>query len=263
MNFVLRTLAASLVLLLLEAARHPSLGEVTSALLVCTVLCWMTVRSGASGVELVATLAGFYFILVSVTTIPEGVLFDVIKVGQAPLMMVRELGIALVVAISIAALFQRFKVIPGIMRAPSASMAIVGLLWRLVAAVIVFLVCYFAAGMVIYPFVKDYYQGRNMPEPEAIVAMVVLRAVVLIVGAWLALRTIPSRRDARLLLATALPVIGVISLMLHRNNIMPPAIRWVHTMEMTPYYALCGFLFAIWFGPARDKGKNLAGGWQA
>jgi hypothetical protein len=249
MSFLIRTLIASLVLLLLEAARHPSWPEAASALLVCIVLCWMTVRSRASGVELVVTLAGFYFILVSLATIPEGVLFDVIKIGRAPLMMARELGIALVMAITIGALFKRLNVMPGVTPAPSADMTIVGLLWRMVAAVGVFLLCYIAAGMLIYPSVKSYYQGRNMPGPEAMVATVVLKVVVLLVAAWLGLRSIPNRRDARLILATALPVIGVFSLMLHHNDLMPPTVRWVHTMEMAPYYALCGYLFAIWFGP--------------
>jgi hypothetical protein len=251
MKFILRTGVASLVLLLLEAARHLSWQEVASALLVCAILCWMTERSRASGVELVVALAGFYFILVSLTTIPEGVLFDVIKVGLAPLMMARELGIALVLAMAIAALFQRFRGVSRTTPEAGFGMTIAGLLWRLAAAVMVFMVCYLAAGMLIYPLVKSYYQGRNMPVPGAMVAMIILKVVCLVIAAWLVLRRIPNRRDARLILATAFPVIGVFSLMLHHNELMPPAVRWVHTMEMTPYYALCGFLFAIWFGPAR------------
>jgi hypothetical protein len=83
MKFVVRMLIASLALFLLEAARNPSWGETASALLVCSVLCWITVLSLASGAELVATLAGFYFVVISLATIPEGVLFDVIKVGEA------------------------------------------------------------------------------------------------------------------------------------------------------------------------------------
>jgi hypothetical protein len=262
MNFIFRTLAASVVLFLLEAARHPSVGEAASALLVCSVLCWITVRSQATGAELVATLAAFYFILVSVNTIPEGVLFDVIKVGQAPMVMVEQLGIGLMIACCIALLFRRTKAVPGAVSAQGNNLTIVGLLWRLVASVVVFLFCYGAAGMLIYPLVKNYYQTRNMPKPEAMVAMEVLRVVVLIVGAWLALRTIPKRRDARLILTTAFPVIGVFSLMLHNNDIMPAAVRWVHTMEMAPYYALCGFLFAVWFGPRGDKSKTLVEGCQ-
>lgn len=56
-----------------------------------------------------ATLAGFYFVLISLATIPEGVLFDVIKVGEAPWIMARQLGIALIMAFTITALFQRPK----------------------------------------------------------------------------------------------------------------------------------------------------------
>jgi hypothetical protein len=72
----------------------------------------------------------------------------------------------------------------------------------------------------------------------------------------LVLRTLPSRKDARLILATAFPVVGVISLMIPHNDLMPPAVRLVHTLEMLPYYALCGFLFAVWFGPPRAQADN-------
>jgi len=262
MKFVLRTLAASLVLFLFGVAHHHSWGDAASALLVCTMLCWITARSQTSGAELVVTLAGFYFILVSLTTIPEGVLFDVIKVGQAPLMMAPLLVVALGIAVAITLLFQKSKATPGATPIPSANMTIVGLVWRLAAAVVVFMFCYFAAGMLIYPLVKSYYVGRNMPEPVSMVAMVVLRVMCLIVAAWLAVRKIPSRRDARLILATAFPVIGVFSLMLPHNTMMPPAVRLVHTMEMAPYYSLCGFLFAVWFGPLRAS-ENSAEGSQS
>ncbi|MGP8173779.1 MAG: hypothetical protein ACLP7O_04430 [Terracidiphilus sp.] len=178
-------------------------------------------------------------------------------------MMVRDLGIALAIAITIVVLFQRFKAQPGMMPAPGTGMTTTGLLWRLASAVAIFLFCYFAAGTLIYPYVKSYYQVRIMPEPVTIAATAVLKAIVLIAAAWLALRTVPNRKDACLILTTAFPAIGVISLMLHRNDIMPPAIRWVHTMEMTPYYALCGFVFAMWFGPARKKEISPAEGCQA
>ena len=142
MKFVVRTGIASLVLLLLEAGRHLSWQEAASALLVCAVLCWVAERSQATGVDLVVALGGFYFILVSLTTIPEGVLFDVINVRVAPLVMVRELGIALAIAITIAALFEKFKTTVGTMQASGDGMTIVGLLWRMAAAIAAFLVVY-------------------------------------------------------------------------------------------------------------------------
>ena len=257
MKFVVRTGIASLVLLVLEAGRHINWQEAASALLVCVVLCWMAERSHAAGVELVIALGGFYFILVSLTTIPEGVLFDVIKIGQAPPLMVVQLGIGLAIAITIAALFGKFSATAGAIQTSVIGMTIVGLLWRMAASIVVFLVCYFGAGMLIFPMVKGFYQGRNMPDIVAIVAMVTLRVVCLLVATWLAMRRIANRRDARLILTTAFPVIGIFSLMLHRNEIMPPAVRWVHTIETVPYYALCGFLFAVWFGPP-GQGKKPA-----
>ena len=222
-----------------------------SALLVCTVLCWITERSQVSGAELVATLAGFYFILASVSNVPEGVLFDVIKVGQAPLMMLHQFGVALAIAIVIAVLFRRTKMEPAHAPVWRSDMSILGLIWRLAASIAIFVVCYLTAGMLIYPLVKGYYHLRSMPALEAMLSMIALRAVVLVVAAVLVLRKIPSRNDAQLILATAFPVIGVISLMIPHTDIMPPFVRFVHTMEMVPYYALCGFLFATWFGPPR------------
>jgi hypothetical protein len=121
----------------------------------------------------------------------------------------------------------------------------------LAAAAAVFNVCYFAAGMLIFPLVKSYYAARVIPDPGTIAAAQVLRAMVLILAGWLVLRIVPERRDACLILTTAFPVIGVISLMLPPNEIMPPEVRWVHTLEMTPYYALFGLLLAVWFGPPR------------
>jgi hypothetical protein len=256
-KFALRTLAASSVLFVLDMALHPSWGllaswdVMVSALLVCTVLCWITERSQASGAELVATLAGFYFVLASVSNIPEGVLFDVIKVGQAPQLMVQQFGVALVIAVVIAVLFGRAKTKP--VHAPvwRSDMSIPGLIWRLAASIAIFMICYIAAGMLIFPLVKGYYHLRNMPEPQAMLSMIALRAVILVVAAVLVLRNIPSRRDARLILAIAFPVICVISLMIPHSDLMPPAVRLVHTLEMVPYYTLCGFLFATWFGPPR------------
>ena len=263
-KFILRALLASSVLFLLSVSLHPSWDALVSwemmvaALLVCTVLCWITERSRVSGAELVATLTGFYFVLASLSNIPEGVLFDVVKIGQAPMMMAVQFGIALVIAIVIAVLFGRTGSEAAAAPVWRSHMSILGLIWRLAASIAIFMICYIAAGMLIYPLVKGYYHLKNMPAPEAMLSMIALRAVVLVVAAVLVLRNMPSRKDAQLILATAFPVIAVISLMIPHNDFMPPFVRLVHTAEMVPYYALCGFLFATWFGPPRaDEGQTI------
>lgn len=223
MNTVLRVLIASTVLFLLESAYHPGWVEAVSALLICAVLCWITACSRASGSELLIALAGIYFIPSMLINIPEGVLFDVIKIGQAPLILARGLGVSLLIALTIVALFRRFEAAPGLNLNPISELPVLGFVWRLVAAVFLFIICYFAAGILIYPLVKDYYEVRTMPEPEAIVCMQILRAVALLAAARLVLRGVPRPRDARLILAMAFPVIGCIAVMLPANDLMPPA----------------------------------------
>jgi hypothetical protein len=259
MIFIFRALTAAIFLFLVEGGLRPTLGGALSALLVSVVLCWWASRSRASGAELVAAMAGFDFVVSSVATIPEGVLFDVIKVGQAPLMMLKQLGVALVLAVVVAALFGRLRPAPAATVTAPTGMSVLGLLWRLAAAVAVWTVCYAGAGMLIFPFVKDYYAVRAMPSPGAILATQVLRALCLVAAGWPLLRGVSSRLDGRLILATALPVIGIISLMLHENDLMPPFVRWVHTLETVPYYALFGLLVAVWFGPRGVSGDSAVG----
>jgi hypothetical protein len=105
--------------------------------------------------------------------------------------------------------------------AEAAVSTVAGLLWRLGAAALIFVACYFLAGIVIIPYVRDYYQGRAMPKATAMVSMQVLRALAIIAALYPALRTMRSRRDAQVLAALGLPAIGV-SQLLPANDLMPP-----------------------------------------
>lgn len=263
-KFLLQVLAASLALFVLGHAvpfNVPGepvalLQEIASVLLIGSVLCWVAARSPAGGAVLIGTLAGFHFILSSAMNIPEGVLFDVVTVQQAPLMMVHQLGLCFLMAVVVTGLFGRWKPQAAVECAPATEMSAIGLTWRLAASVVVFAVCYCAAGAAIFPLVKSYYAGRAMPGPEALFAMIALRAVLLVFAAILVLRIIPGRKDGQWILATAFPVLGIVSLMVLPNDIMPPFVRLVHAVETVPYYALCGFLFALWFG--RPKPAAIA-----
>lgn len=57
-----------------------------AALLVSLVLCYAASRSRASGPELLVALASLHFGLAAFINIPEGVLFDVIQIGAAPVL---------------------------------------------------------------------------------------------------------------------------------------------------------------------------------
>ncbi len=232
-------------------------GDVLASLFICTVLAMAVFRSNASGPGLITALAGLHFVTSALINIPEGVLFDVIKPAAAPGALLVSLAASLCAVIVLVAVAGRL----GKEGKPATSAAPVltvrGLLWRLALLPMVFLVCYFAAGMAIFPFVKEYYAMRTMPDPAAIASMQILRSLAILGAAYPLLRTLPSRRDAVIVLATALPVLGAIAPLLPANDLMPGSIRLVHALEMTPYYALFGALTAVCFGsperPARPK----------
>jgi hypothetical protein len=222
-------------------------AAVVAALLACAVLGMAVSRSTASGPGLIAVLALLHFVPAS-TNVAEAVLFDVLGIAAAPVALLRHLVVSVIVAVALAWVFGRFREAQATSLALAPVHSAPGLLWPLAAIAAVFTLCYFAAGMVIYPLVKDYYQVRVMPAPGSIAAMQVLRSLALLAAVYPLLRTIPSRRAAQWTLALLLPVLGGIVPLLPENELMPGWVRLVHGVEISSYYGLFVYLLATWFG---------------
>lgn len=228
-------------------------GKIVAALVAGFVLTLAAHWTRASGAALVAMLAGLYVVPSSLINLPEAVLFDVIKVGEAPVLLAREVLTALLLASVVAWMMGQWRAPQATERAEAPAYSAVGLLWRLAAAVGTFVVCYLVVGVVIYPYVKQYYAVRQMPPVAAIVAMQVLRALALLCAAYPLVRASETRRTGRWLLALALPAFGALVPLLPANPFMPDMVRLVHALEIIPYYALYGWLLATWFGRAAER----------
>ncbi len=239
----------------LIAVRLPGFGwgEAAGALLTAGVMGLIVARSRASGPALVVMVAGLSFVVSSGVNLPEAVVFDVMPATMAATALARVLLESVVAATVVVWVAGRLGPGESVAGAATPIDTIWALLWRLAATVAVFIACYFAAGMLIYPFVKAYYASRALPQPGVIVALQVLRSLAILGAAYPLLRTFATRRDAMLVLGVALPLLGVVAPMLPANTLMPPSIRLVHTLEVSPYLALFGVLLAVWFGPARRR----------
>lgn len=256
MRVTLRLLVAAGVVFVARSYPSLSITHALAAVLACAALGVVASRSTAAGPALVAILAGLYFVPIEFINIPEGVLFGVIEVADAPVALARELGVSIVAAIAVAAAVGRLRippVPPDDVIAPAHSVP--SLLWRLAAAAAVFVLCYFVVGAAIYPLVKPYYGSRPIPPTGSIVSMQVLRAVALIAAMYPAIRTIPSRRTAQWVFTAVLPVLGAVVPLLPENAVMPLPVRVVHTVEISSYYTLYGFLVATWFS-ARGRARQ-------
>jgi hypothetical protein len=251
----LSILAGAVVLVAFELP-DPSWGDVVASLLSAAVLALAMTRSTASGPGLIAILAGLMFVTSSLINVAEGVLFDVIEPTAAPVALVWALLASVTAVTVMVAVAGRLERGAGVAPRPSPIESAGGLLWRLVASPAVFVVLYFVAGIIIIPFVEEFYQGRVMPDPLAIVSMQVLRALAMVGAAYPLLRTLPTRADAISVMAIALPVLGALVPLIPANDVMPVAVRLVHALETVPYYALFGILIAVWFGPPRHRDRS-------
>jgi hypothetical protein len=242
-------MVAAGVVFVIRSAPSFSIGGALAAVLVCTALGVVAAQSTATGPALIAALAVLCFIPTAFVNITEAVLFNIVPVTAAPIALVRELVVAVVAATAVGAAVGRLgvTVFPPRELAP-ATLSVVSLLWRLAAAAAVFVVCYFAVGAIIYPWVKAYYASRVIPPVASVASMQVLRGVALIAAMYPAIRAIPSRRTARWVFAGVLPVLGAIVPLLPENPLLPFAVRAVHAVEIATYYALYGALIATWFG---------------
>jgi hypothetical protein len=212
-----------------------SLGWVTlSNLLTAVVLAWLATRSWLAGIRLAAWLAVLLFGVATFNSMVEALFFHVF--GRTDFARYVLLG-ALV-----AALFSPLLVVVlGRWREAGAPRGRASLpagasswTWRLAAADLLYVACYFGAGILIYPFVRDFYEARSLPPRLPIAAFqLLLRGPVFIALILLAVRGLEGVRGGRSVLAgTLLGIVGGVAPLLIPNPYFPDVVRWAHLFEV-------------------------------
>lgn len=121
---------------------------------------------------------------------------------------------------------------------------------RLVAVAALYVVTYFAAGVLVFPFVRDFYAAAGLPHRGVIAAVQFfargpLFAVLL---SWLVCSTSGTRGARALRAAVTLSLVGGVAPLLLPNPFMPDAVRWAHSVEVgvshVIFGALAGWLLA-------------------
>jgi len=105
---------------------------------------------------------------------------------------------------------------------------------------------YFAAGMMAWPFLKSFYEGRAMPVVHHVALIQIFRGAALSLLVWLIARNEPAGRGrAALSAGLTLSIIGgVAPLMVPNNPYLPDAVRHVHLVEVGVSNFLFGALAA-------------------
>ncbi|MCL4813592.1 MAG: hypothetical protein KJ061_13950 [Vicinamibacteraceae bacterium] len=120
---------------------------------------------------------------------------------------------------------------------------------RFAAGAVAYLVLYFTAGMIIYPYVQGFYEQRPLPQGATIAGLqLFVRGPVFVLLGWVITRMVPgSRARHALLVAVAMSVVGGAAPLLVPNPYFPDAVRWVHFAEVVSsnfvFGAIVGWLW--------------------
>ncbi|MGD0695329.1 MAG: hypothetical protein ABSB82_10805 [Terriglobia bacterium] len=255
LRVVLAVAGATLLLMLIDLAVFgfhfalPAWRVILAHLLTVSVLAYVAWSARAHGWRLAAAVFLLFFVLSYFNTLDEGVLF----LELSPALVLGALVVGLLTSAAVAGLLVWLMGKGGAAepsdRPSLPARSAGGWLWRLVAGDFAYVVLYFAAGMIVFPFVKDFYADKTLPGPGTIVLMQLFRALVYIAAALPIARMIPQRRHAALALGLAFSILGGVAPLLPDNPLMPPHIRFAHTIEVGVSNFIFGVVLALLFTP--------------
>jgi hypothetical protein len=134
-----------------------------------------------------------------------------------------------------------------------------GKVWRFAVSDIAYLVLYFTAGMIIFPYVRDFYATQTIPEAGQVVALqLLLRGPIFVGICLLLLRLVGFGRGAgAVAVGITFTLLSGVFPLLAPNPFFPDAVRWVHFGEVTSSNFLFGMIVGWLWGPGREHAVLL------
>ena len=118
------------------------------------------------------------------------------------------------------------------------------------------LVVYLANGMIVYPYVKDFYATQHLPSMGAMVALqVTIRGPVFVLLCVALTRMLGlPRLSGALAVGAVFTLLSGVAPLLMPNPFFPDSVRWVHFCEVTSENFVFGVIVA-WLWGQPDTGR--------
>jgi hypothetical protein len=247
-HWLVQAAAATIVVTVLQAAFSflvpasgagtPGLGGVlASNALTALVLAWLNSRLAGTRVTRALTL-WLIWGGIQACALVEAVLFDIrIPKGDLPWLYAHALAVSAGVAAFLGLAFRPAEARHAAPRPAWPSW------WRVALCDAAYIALYLAAGMLVYPFIREFYEASPMPSMAAVVATQVGRGLVLSgIVLLIVRRLVATRRAAAAAAAAALGILGGVAPLLIANPYLPDAIRYAHLPEVGVSNVLFGLL---------------------
>ena len=215
-------------------------------LLLNLAVLWVVARaSAANGWRLALMLFFLALIVGSANNLIEAVVFGVLSIREA-------LAAAVPMAIVFAFLSPAAVTLSGgwrkTNRAPPQPIGFTPLI--LVAVVAAYELLYWTAGMLVYPYIADFYASRTLPPPTFVASVQIARSLIFVAVAYPLLKS--GLRGAPLVLALVYGLIGGVAPLLPDNPYMPPDIRFYHAIEVGVSNSIFGLVVGYLFNHQRS-----------
>ena len=233
---------------------------VVSNLLVAGVLAWYARRSAWTGWRLAGALFVIAWSIGTLNSLIEAHFFAIFdRPDVLPAIFLRSLPPALLFTPVMVWLSGRWDV-PGAEPAAAPDRGMVSWVARFAACSVTYLVLYFTAGMIIFPYVQPFYDMRALPAPSTIVLLqLFLRAPIFAAAGLLIVRMAPgTRRDHALMVAVAMSILGGAAPLIIPNSFFPDTVRWVHFVEVVTSNFVFGAVVGWLLGGTRARQQQRA-----
>jgi hypothetical protein len=132
-------------------------------------------------------------------------------------------------------------------------------LWRFALCAACYVVLYFVAGMIVFPYVRDFYATQHIPALGPLLAMqFFVRGPVFILACLLLLQMfrLPHYTGA-LAVGLAFTCLSGVAALIIPSAVFPDHVRWAHFCEVTSSNFVFGFVVGWMWGRAQGV-RHLA-----
>ena len=227
------------------------LWGIVSSFIWSAVVAWLALGSRRHGVPLALTLIVATLLANQVTSLLEAVFFHVLTsavvMGLVPTVVVPQAVAAFAIVWAVGA--WRVPARPGSPEPIRWS----ALIARGILVAAIYVVCYFVAGALIFPLVRDFYMARSLP-PGGLVAAVqfFVRGPMFAVAIAMLVWQMPTSRAQHAVAgALLMSVVGGLTPLLIPNPLFPDAIRYAHMAEVVTSNIVFGALAGWLLSPRR------------
>jgi hypothetical protein len=241
------------------AIPHLAQWAILSSALVTATLTVLALRSDWRGWKLGAAVAVIPMAIAAVNLLEGAVFLTNTNLQWGRIFSVTLLSYALTIPVW-ALLFGRREIVPEHYR-PLESKSAGERAWKFAVSDFSYLFLYYAAGTIIFPYVKDFYATQHLPSTGSLIALqLLIRGPVFVVLCLAITRMLGLSRISGALAAGAIfTLLSGVAPLLIPSPVFPDSVRWVHFAEVTGSNFVFGVIVGwLWGQPKLSHSPALA-----